>query len=867
MKLISCHIENFGKLRDCSMEFQNDLNVICEKNGWGKSTFAAFIRAMFYGLEGERKRSIEENERKRYKPWQGGIFGGQLVFEEHGRRYEILRIFQDKEANDEFELRDADTNLISDAYSSRIGEELFGVGRESFLRSIYIGQNACDTYATDDISAKIGNITDNTNDLNNYDNADARLAELMNKMTPSRKTGAIAKRKEEIAQLERLVSDGQGISTSIEEYQKMLEKQESQYRSEDGKLQEMTTLQKKVAAMQSNLAKREEWEHLKKAVQDKKAVVDQLQCEFPGEVPTMEEMRQALLTCGEEEKVRERVEMTRLSEEEKKEVAALDDCFQQGIPDEGELEAKIQEVSQYRRLLQEYNQNQLSSVERQRYEQLESAFHDENEPVSVIIGKWNERNNRKAAIPSKQATVAALKNASQEGMKRNPVVLGIGIAALIIAGLLCIRSLWIPGILVLFVGTVIIGIGHRGSEKKEVAEQTATIQALEQEIAQDQQWITQTDTEVKAYLDVHGKHYDEYMAATLLQQIMEESVEYHALQKKKSHAVTAADEKQLADRRQSIVAFLQRYQQTTGADAYEEAMYALQTKVQRYQTLAQQESRQRIALEEQKTAVEQLTGFLQSYGYVPATDCRAQLNELQEVVQRYYYADANWKEAVRTLLQFEEQVDTGILEKNAEEKDMPSLEELNDSISVLTQNMQMIHKTITEYQKTLENLGMQYDEWEDKKERLKQLEEIQKEEQQKFHYLKLAKTKLNQAKESLTSRYTAPVLNAFERYYASITGQDNMEFHMDANIAVTVKEQGKQRDIHTLSTGYQDLVGICLRLAFVDAMYEQESPMLILDDPFTNLDDDKVIAARTLLQEVAKKYQVIYFTCSDARSM
>ena len=419
----------------------------------------------------------------------------------------------------------------------------------------------------------------------------------------------------------------------------------------------------------------------------------------------------------------------------------------------------------------------------------------------------------------------------------------------------------------LFVGVIIIGIGCRRSEKKEVTEQTATIQALEQEIAQDQQWIAQTDTEVKAYLDAHGKSYDEYMAATLLQQIMEESVEYHALQKKKSHAVTGIDEKQLADRRQSIVAFLQRYQQTTGEDSYEESMYALQTKVQRYQTLAQQESRQRAALEEQKTAAEQLTSFLQSYGYVPATDCRSQLNELQEVVQQYYYADANWKEAVRTLLQFEEQVDTGMLEKNAEEEDMPSLEELNDSISVLTQNMQMVHKTITEYQKTLENLGMQYDEWEDKKEQLEQLEEIQKEEQQKFHYLKQAKTKLSQAKESLTSRYTDPVLTSFEQYYTSITGQDNMEFYMDANITVTVKEQGKQRDIHTLSTGYQDLIGVCLRFAFVDAMYQQESPMLILDDPFTNLDDDKVIAARTLLQEVAKKYQVIYFTCSDARSM
>ncbi|MDE7212615.1 MAG: AAA family ATPase, partial [Lachnospiraceae bacterium] len=57
MKFISCHIENFGKLSDFSFEFSEGTNVICEKNGWGKSTFAAFIRAMFYGLEGGRKRN------------------------------------------------------------------------------------------------------------------------------------------------------------------------------------------------------------------------------------------------------------------------------------------------------------------------------------------------------------------------------------------------------------------------------------------------------------------------------------------------------------------------------------------------------------------------------------------------------------------------------------------------------------------------------------------------------------------------------------------------------------------------------------------------------------------------------------------
>lgn len=121
MKILSCHVENFGKIHDYTIDFYDGENVVCEDNGWGKSTFSAFIRAMFYGLEGDRKRSLEGNERKRYKPWQGGIFGGQIVFEIEGRAYKITRIFKDKEGNDEFELRDMRTNLLSKDYTERIG--------------------------------------------------------------------------------------------------------------------------------------------------------------------------------------------------------------------------------------------------------------------------------------------------------------------------------------------------------------------------------------------------------------------------------------------------------------------------------------------------------------------------------------------------------------------------------------------------------------------------------------------------------------------------------------------------------------------------------------------------------------------------
>ena len=54
MKLIACHIENFGKLSDLSVEFSDGINVINESNAWGKSTLAAFLKVMFYGLDAKK---------------------------------------------------------------------------------------------------------------------------------------------------------------------------------------------------------------------------------------------------------------------------------------------------------------------------------------------------------------------------------------------------------------------------------------------------------------------------------------------------------------------------------------------------------------------------------------------------------------------------------------------------------------------------------------------------------------------------------------------------------------------------------------------------------------------------------------------
>ena len=51
----------------------------------------------------------------------------------------------------------------------------------------------------------------------------------------------------------------------------------------------------------------------------------------------------------------------------------------------------------------------------------------------------------------------------------------------------------------------------------------------------------------------------------------------------------------------------------------------------------------------------------------------------------------------------------------------------------------------------------------------------------------------------------------------------------------------------------------------VQAMYKDEKPFLIFDDPFVNLDDNNIQGGMRLLNEIAKDYQVIYFTCSESR--
>lgn len=179
MRLIKCYVENFGMLSGYSCDFSRGLNCIFSKNSTGKTTLTVFIRAMLYGLSDTRKSDLDENDRKKYMPWQGGFFGGSLSLEVGGRRYTIERKFGEKPSQDKFCLRNFDTGAVCYDYSENFGEEVFGIDKDGFSKTVFLSE--CDRESRKgytSISAKLSDTGADVTAHGEYERAQAMLDDL-----------------------------------------------------------------------------------------------------------------------------------------------------------------------------------------------------------------------------------------------------------------------------------------------------------------------------------------------------------------------------------------------------------------------------------------------------------------------------------------------------------------------------------------------------------------------------------------------------------------------------------------------------------------------------------------------------------------
>ncbi len=722
MRLLQCHIENFGKWSDKTFHFSQEISSFCEENGWGKSTLAAFIRIMFFGFANERKRDVLENERKKYMPWQGGVYGGQIVFEASGTLYAVSRTFGKKEKEDVFELRYLDTNKKSNDFSENLGEELFHIDQTSFLRTIFLSQNDCETAMTDGMSAKIGNLELQKDDMSNYEQANERLLDVLNKMSPTRKTGSLYKMSEMIGGLSMRVRQKSVIDQSLDKlFSHREEEKEKLQVLELEKVQWLET-QKNRNAQNELVMKMKEYNGYCQNYKHRMEYYQRVRSYFPV-----------------------------------------------SLPHNSELEGYVRSGS---RLLEENRSVQIYQLTMQEEKLLEK------------YKKQNWENPRKSP---------------KKGLHAG-VFWGLGLVLLLV-GVVCFFAKKDFGLFLLLVGICLNGIG--------------------------------------IFLQINSRFEGD----------LGKKSEY--LEQRKLQAEVFGME-------------LERYQQ-------------LQEKERLYES----------ACHKSLAMSKEISSYIKSLGFAPAENLQEQLQEIKEHFLECKNAYQEYKAAKKRKEDFEEncgQIDE-ILKMSDSFMENSEVEIVNSNIQVgecslgilsethdeklqrLLGEIDLCKEEVSKIDVQLEELLEQKDSILESEQELEKQQELYREGMKKYEDLKRVQEYLQRARESFTAKYSGPIKTGFDKYYHMLTGQKALEYKLDVNSNLTAVFYGMQRDSRLLSQGYQDLLGLCMRMAFVDSMYQDEKPFLILDDPFVNLDEEKTSKGLELLEKIGQEYQIIYFTCHKSRDI
>lgn len=292
MKLIRMHIDNFGGLHDYDYQFEDGLNVVLQENGWGKTTMAAFLKAMLYGYDARRTKDITENERLRYLPWQGGTYGGTLEFESEGVPYRIYRTFGETPRFDTVRIINLETKTTAKIPKDKIGETLFHLDASAFQRSVFIHQNGLSINgAASSIHTRLNALVSQANDVAAYDDA---IADLTQQVKVYEKTGArgqlgiisrqIDEQERARDRLERDIAEQDSARERISEITAQLETINETLTAKSKELDRISGEEKRREAAKKLL---DEIDGQIKSVQEQ---MDVIQTELGGSVPSPEEI-------------------------------------------------------------------------------------------------------------------------------------------------------------------------------------------------------------------------------------------------------------------------------------------------------------------------------------------------------------------------------------------------------------------------------------------------------------------------------------------------------------------------------------------------------------------------------------------------
>lgn len=152
----------------------------------------------------------------------------------------------------------------------------------------------------------------------------------------------------------------------------------------------------------------------------------------------------------------------------------------------------------------------------------------------------------------------------------------------------------------------------------------------------------------------------------------------------------------------------------------------------------------------------------------------------------------------------------------------------------------------------------------DPAEDVRQYERELAEKKEKLRHWLHIREKFREQKDLIEEHPLVDLAKRFSEYLGVISGGRVTSDLPDADrLDLSILSGQRPLEYDLLSEGTKDTVSLAFRLAVVDHLFPEGGGVIVLDDPLTDMDEDRVEQSCELIRECAKRHQVIFLTCRE----
>lgn len=852
MKLKKIHVENYGGLCGLDMTFDTGINEVFESNGYGKTTLASFIKAMFYGLAPYRANGRDFNDRRKYYPFSGGKFGGNIEFEFNGDDYRIERFFG-KKSDVEDEMKVYKNAVLTDDLGAIPGLKVFGLDEESFLRTLFITSEITEISSTSGINGLLGDFASDSFG-GDYETA-------ISKLEAARKKYKAAKGNNDlISQTQAEITDLKTKIENIEKEGEALERFYSELKEAEENEKQLGKILKDASGKNVEIEKWKTYDKMRADAEEKLERLKSFSEKYRNGLPEKTEIERAEKLALYVETAKAKREAINFSEDKKLRLQAYTRTFANGVPQDSELSSAQKHIAETSALTSESERLKAEIAESEK--KVNPKF--SNADTGAVL---NDLECAAEKLREKQALLSAKRNAAEAPAAKDKkgagglILTAISVAAIIAGVVMAVltngairylgAAVGAAGVIGLIFG--IAASSKAGTADKKLKDRESEIIALQTETEKYADEMKEILVPLGFY-SRNGVMFDYAKCKADIEDYLKTDRD-----KREKLARLAEVDERLKTETEILRRFFAGYGMTINESSFADALYKLKNMIGEYSRLA--EERQSFAqndkafADKESSAKRELNAFFAKYGLLCDGNEKSLLKSLEADLSETERLKKDCAELTASAEEYR---------KKNELKARPEGEATD--IGDVSERYRACQRAIAIKRGEISAAESVYETLQDNKSRLDDAEERLAEYKERRAIISLAEDYIKAADAKLQQKYVAPVKDKFVEFSAPIEKALGEKVVMDKDFRIYFESGGEIRDDKHLSSGQRCILSLCFRLSLIENAFGGEKPFIIMDDPFVNLDKEHIEKTLEFLKSVSKDEQIIYFCCHESRS-